>query len=119
LGLCLVFARLGREACGWSLRRTVPVGRPELAPVTRRASRRTPLAELVAVDRASVWRSSSLRRGAIVLAVLPGAVAMLAHPTWESLALLPGLVAAGAGLLFGVNAFCLDGAGAAWVATLP
>lgn len=44
---------------------------------------------------------------------------MLAHPTWASLALLPGLVAAGAGLLFGVNAFCLDGAGAMWVATLP
>jgi hypothetical protein len=44
---------------------------------------------------------------------------MLAHPTWPSLTLLPGLVAAGAGLLFGVNAFCLDGAGALWVATLP
>jgi hypothetical protein len=119
VGLCLLLARLGRVACSWALRRTVPVGRPELAPVVRRPGRRTALAELVAVDRASVWRSSSLRRGALVLAVLPGAVAMLAHPTWESLALLPGLVAAGAGLLFGVNAFCLDGAGAMWVATLP
>jgi len=119
VGLCLVFGRLGRLACGWALRRTVPVGRPELAPVVRRPGRRTALAELVAVDRASVWRSSALRRGAIVLAVLPGGVAMLAHPTWSSLSLLPGLVAAGAGLLFGVNAFCLDGAGAVFVAALP
>jgi hypothetical protein len=44
---------------------------------------------------------------------------MLADPTWSSLPLLPGLVAAGTGLLFGVNAFALDGAGAVWVATLP
>ena len=33
--------------------------------------------------------------------------------------MLPGLVAAGAGLLFGVNAFCLDGSGAVWLASLP
>ena len=33
--------------------------------------------------------------------------------------LLPGLVAAGAGLLFGVNAFCLDGSGALWLSSLP
>jgi hypothetical protein len=77
------------------------------------------LAELSAVDRASVWRSTSLRRGCLVLAALPGGVAMLAHPTWISLTLLPGLVAAGAGLLFGVNAFCLDGGGAVFVATQP
>jgi hypothetical protein len=29
------------------------------------------------------------------------------------------LVAAGAGLLFGVNAFCLDGSGSVWLASLP
>jgi hypothetical protein len=34
-------------------------------------------------------------------------------------ALLPGLVASGAGLLFGVNAFALDGPGALWRETLP
>ncbi len=117
--LTVAGARLGSLACGWALRRTAPFGRPELAPVQRRASRRSGLAELVAIDQASVWRSTALRRGCLVLAVLPGAVAMLAHPTWPSLALLPGLVAAGAGLLFGVNAFCLDGAGALWVASLP
>jgi hypothetical protein len=32
---------------------------------------------------------------------------------------LPGLVAAGAGLLCGVNAFALDGPGALWMASLP
>jgi hypothetical protein len=119
LALAWVAIRLGVRACDWALRRTTPVGRPELQPVVRRPARPSALAELVAVDRASVWRSTPLRRGAIVLAVLPGGVAMLAHPTWSSLALLPGLVAAGAGLLFGVNAFCLDGSGAMWVASLP
>jgi hypothetical protein len=34
-------------------------------------------------------------------------------------ALLPGLVTSGAGLLFGVNAFSLDGSGALWRETLP
>jgi hypothetical protein len=38
---------------------------------------------------------------------------------WASMVLLPGLVAAGAGLLFGVNAFCLDGSGALWLSSLP
>lgn len=119
VALTFVANRVGRLACGWALRQTGPVGTPELTPVVRRASRRSPRAGLIAIDRASVWRSTSLRRGTLVLAVLPGVVAMLAHPTWGSLTLLPGLVAAGAGLLFGVNAFCLDGAGAVWVATMP
>jgi hypothetical protein len=114
-----VAGRLGSAACAWALRRTAPVGRPELAPVPRRGPRRTGLSELMTVDRASVWRSTSLRRGCLVLAALPGGVAMLAHPTWSSLALLPGLVGAGAGLLFGVNTFCLDGGGAVFVATQP
>jgi hypothetical protein len=54
-----------------------------------------------------------------VLAVLPGIGAAGAAVPWESLTILPGLVAAGAGLLFGVNAFALDGAGALWMASLP
>lgn len=119
LAIAYAAARLGIRVCAWTLRRTAPLGRPELAPVVRRRERGSVLAELTAVDRASVWRSTPLRRGALVLALLPGSVAMLAHPTWVSLALLPGLVAAGAGLLFGVNAFCLDGSGAMWVASLP
>jgi hypothetical protein len=60
-----------------------------------------------------------LRRGLLVLAVVPGLVAALAGLEWRSLVLLPGLVAAGAGLLFGVNAFCLDGTGSMWLASLP
>lgn len=119
LALTWLLLAVGGRACSWALRRTAPIGRPELAPVVRRSERRSQLAELISVDRASVWRSTSLRRGLLVLAVLPGGVAMLADPTWASLALLPGLVAAGAGLLFGVNAFCLDGSGAVWVATMP
>ena len=117
--IAYVAARLGRVACGWAIRRAAPVGRPELKPVVRRGPRRGQLGELMAIDRASVWRSTSLRRGTLVLAILPGSVSMLAHPTWSSLALLPGLVAAGAGLLYGVNAFCLDGSGAVFVAAQP
>lgn len=54
-----------------------------------------------------------------MLAVLPGLVAAGAAVPWSSMIVLPGLVAAGAGLLFGVNAFCLDGPGAVWLASLP
>jgi hypothetical protein len=39
--------------------------------------------------------------------------------SWQSLVLLPGLVAAGAGLLFGINAFALDSSGSTWLSTLP
>jgi hypothetical protein len=74
---------------------------------------------VLAIDRVSVWRSPALRRGLLVLGVLPGAVAAVAGLEWPALVLLPGLVAAGAGLLFGVNAFCLDGSGAVWLASLP
>jgi hypothetical protein len=118
-GLTVLSARVGSALCAWALRSASPLGRPELRPVLRRGPRRTMLAELVAVDRASVLRSTPLRRGCLVLGLLPAIVAAAAHPSWASLALLPGLVAAGAGLLFGVNAFCLDGAGAVFVASLP
>jgi hypothetical protein len=111
---------LGVRACAWASRRPGDGGvTKEAASVTRRARRRSAYAELVAVDRASVWRSASLRRGALLLAVLPAVVAAGARVEWESLAILPGLVAAGAGLLFGVNMFCLDASGAVWLASLP
>jgi hypothetical protein len=51
--------------------------------------------------------------------LVPAAVAALAGMSWQSLILVPGLIAAGAGLLFGINAFTLDSAGALWLATLP
>jgi hypothetical protein len=118
--LCALGLVVGARACGWALSRpndTTALGTG--AVVRRRAARRSQLAELVAIDRASVWRSSALRRGGLVLAVLPGLGAIGAAVPWQSLIVLPGLVAAGAGLLFGVNAFCLDGAGAVWLASLP
>ena len=68
---------------------------------------------------ANVWRSTSLRRGLYVLGLLPGVVAALIGVRWVDLPLLPALVAAGAGMLFGVNAFCLDASGALWLASLP
>ena len=71
------------------------------------------------VDRASVLRSIPLRRGLFVLAVLPGLGGFAAGVTWDILILLPGLVAAGVALLFGVNAFALDGRGALWRESLP
>lgn len=111
---------LGTVLCDWALRRpTDTTARVDLGPVRRRSPRTGQLAELVAVNRASAWRAPALRRGGLVLAILPGIGAAGAGVPWESLTILPGLVAAGAGLLFGVNAFALDGSGALWMASLP
>ena len=118
--LVLVAVVAGCRACTWALARPGDATTPRhLARVRRRSTRRSSLRELVAVDRASVWRSPALRRGGLVLAVLPGLLAAGAAIPWASLIVLPGLVAAGAGLLFGINAFCLDGSGALWLASLP
>jgi hypothetical protein len=111
---------VGVAVTAWALRRPGDhAARDASQPVRRRASQSTVLRELIAADRASVWRSLPLRRGIVVLLVLPGAVAALAGLNWQSLVLLPGLVAAGAALLFGINAFCLDASGAVWLSTLP
>jgi hypothetical protein len=110
---------VGARACGWALARPNDATTTGTSAVRRRAARRTALAELIAIDRASVWRSTALRRGGFVLAVLPGLAALGAAVPWRSLVVLPGLVAAGAGLLFGINAFSLDGGGAVWLASLP
>ena len=118
--LLVVGLRVGAWSCSWALRRPGDAGAGRgTAPVRRRASRRSALGELIAVDRASVWRAPALRRGGLVLAVLPGLMAVGAAAPWTSLIILPGLVATGAGLLFGVNTFCLDGSGAVWLASLP
>ena len=93
--------------------------RAESRRITRRATPTGDLAALLRIDRASVWRSVPLRRGAVVLAVLPGTVAALGRIPWETMPVLPGLVASGAALLFGVNAWCLDGPGAWWRDSLP
>jgi hypothetical protein len=110
----------GNAACAWSLRRPGDKGAlREARDVRPRPVHGTAFRELLAVDRASVWRSASLRRGAVVLGLLPGLVAFALGVQWSTLLLLPGLVASGAALLFGVNAFCLDAGGAVWLATLP
>jgi hypothetical protein len=80
---------------------------------------RSVLGMLVRTDRASVWRSVPMRRGVLVLAVGPGVVALLGDLPWHSMTILPGLVASGGALLFGVNAWCLDGRGALWRENLP
>ena len=111
---------LGGRACAWALRRPGDAGvNRHTEPVRRRQAKAGALRELVAVDRASIWRAPALRRGGLVLAVLPGLIAAGTAVPWQSMIVLPGLVAAGAGLLFGVNAFCLDGSGAVWLASLP
>lgn len=87
-----------------------------------RPARRTPRTELGALmrlDRASVWRSVPMRRGMLVLAVGPGLVAVAGDLDWTMLTILPGLVASGGALLFGVNAWCLDGRGTLWRESVP
>lgn len=120
LGAGALAVAAGVRAVGWALHRPGDAGvSQESRRVRRRAARASGLGELTAVTRASVWRSPALRRGAFVLTVLPGIAAVVAGVAWSSLIVLPGLVAAGAGLLFGVNAFCLDASGAVWLASLP
>jgi hypothetical protein len=60
-----------------------------------------------------------MRRGLMVLGIGPGLVALVAGLEWGTVLLLPGLTASGAALLFGVNAWCLDGKGMVWRETLP
>ncbi|HEX4686872.1 MAG TPA: hypothetical protein VH228_08815 [Nocardioides sp.] len=79
----------------------------------------TVLGILVRTDRASVWRSVPMRRGVLVLAIGPGLVALFGDLQWGQMMILPGLVASGGALLFGVNAWCLDGRGALWRENLP
>jgi hypothetical protein len=80
---------------------------------------RSVLGILIRTDRASVWRSVPMRRGVLVLAVGPGLVAVFGDLQWAQMTILPGLVASGGALLFGVNAWCLDGRGALWRENLP
>ncbi|MGI9156134.1 MAG: hypothetical protein ACR2FG_05790 [Marmoricola sp.] len=74
---------------------------------------------LVRTDRVGIWRSVPLRRGLVVLALMPGLIAFAGQLSWGRLTILPGLVASGAALLFGVNSWCLDGRGALWRESLP
>lgn len=74
---------------------------------------------LLRIDRASVFRSVPLRRGLLVLALVPGLGGLAAGMRWTDLVLFPGLVASGVVLLFGINAWSLDGHGILWRESLP
>jgi hypothetical protein len=118
--LAVCAALVGGWLHGWVMRQPdVRHAQREGGRVRRRRWAGGPLRELIAVDRASIWRSAPLRRGLIMLTVLPGIVAALAGVEYRSLILLPALVAPAGGLLFGVNLFCLDGSGAVWLASQP
>jgi hypothetical protein len=85
----------------------------------RRTTPKNVWRQLRRMDRAAVWRAPALRRGVLVMGGLPGLVTAVAGVDWATLSLAAGLVTAGAGLLFGVNVFCLDGPGALWLGSVP
>ncbi len=93
--------------------------RLESAPYQPRPAPSSEFAALLRTDRVGIWRSVPLRRGVFVLGLMPGAVALAGGLEWEMLTVLPGLVASGGALLFGVNSWCLDGRGALWRDSLP
>jgi hypothetical protein len=93
--------------------------RSESRSYPHRAPPRSELAAALRIDSASLTRSAPLRRGLAALVVIPAGVAAASGLPWPLVSLLPGLVASAAGLLFGVNAFALDGPGALWRETLP
>ncbi|HSV39174.1 MAG TPA: hypothetical protein VLI04_10465, partial [Nocardioidaceae bacterium] len=93
--------------------------RLETAAYQPKAMAGSQFAALLRTDRVGIWRSIPLRRGLFVLGIMPGAVALAGGLEWEMLTILPGLVASGGALLFGVNSWCLDGRGALWRDSLP
>jgi hypothetical protein len=120
LALLVGAVLLGLLPARWALHR------PQREELRLEAGHREPLpnprSDLVAMirlDRSSVWRSVPLRRGLLVLGIMPGGVAVAGDLTWDLITILPGLVASGGALLFGVNAWCLDGRGALWRDSLP
>ena len=111
---------LGALPARWALHRPMreelrlESGRQRVRPVAG-----SDFVMLLRIDRAAVWRSVPLRRGLLVLSLMPGAVALAGDLEWSMVTVLPGLVASGGALLFGVNTWCLDGRGALWRESLP
>jgi hypothetical protein len=93
--------------------------RAETGSRPARGHPRSDLMALVRMDRVSIWRSVPMRRGLMVLAIGPGLVALAGDLEWNTMTILPGLVASGAALLFGVNVWCLDARGTLWRESLP
>ncbi len=76
-------------------------------------------AVLLRQDRANVLRSVPLRRGLLLLVLMPGLGSLAMPPDWGLLTLVVGMVCSGAALLFGVNAWGIDGRGQLWRESLP
>lgn len=111
---------VGLVPARWALHRALREElRLESGHIEPRTNPRSDLWAMVRVDRASIWRAVPLRRGLIVLAFMPGLVAVAGSLHWDMVTILPGLVASGGALLFGVNTWCLDGRGALWRDSLP
>jgi hypothetical protein len=120
VGLLLLAVAVGAVPAHLAARRTPRDElRVETGSYPARGLPRSPLAGLVRTDRGSVWRAVPMRRGLAVLAIGPGVVALAGNLDWSQMTILPGLVASGGALLFGVNAWCLDARGALWRESLP
>jgi hypothetical protein len=122
LVLCLVVAMvaLGAVPANLAARRAPrDEQRSESGNYPARRLPRSPFAGLIRTDRGSVWRAVPMRRGLAVLAIGPGVVALAGNLNWAQMTILPGLVASGGALLFGVNAWCLDARGGLWRESLP
>jgi hypothetical protein len=121
LALMTVVAVLaGLVPARWTLHRALREElRLESGHIEPRPNPATDLRALVRIDRSSIWRAVPLRRGVLVLAFMPGLVAVAGSLDWSMVTILPGLVASGGALLFGVNTWCLDGRGALWRDSLP
>lgn len=102
-----------------SLRPSMDRNRSEARQHLRRRQARTDFLAAVALDSSSVRRSPPLARGLLLLVLTPLAIVAIVQLPWSGLTLLPGLVAAGTSLLYGVNLAALDGRGALWRESLP
>lgn len=111
---------IGLGPARWALHRTLREElRLESGHIEPRPNPASDLKAMVRIDRSSIWRAVPLRRGLLVLAFMPGLVAVAGSLQWDMVTILPGLVASGGALLFGVNTWCLDGRGALWRDSLP
>lgn len=111
---------LGWRVVAWSTQRqATDRTSPEAKHFARRRDPGSDLLALLRADHASLWRSRPIRRGILMLGLVPAVAVALTALEWEQAVFIPGLLAAGAALLFGVNAIALDGPGTTWLASLP
>jgi hypothetical protein len=110
----------GRVACRWALQRAGDGGSVrDDRSFARRPAPRTTAGLLLRRDVVGIWRAPALRRGALLIGLLPAAAVAATRADWTVLILVPSLVGAGAALMFAINAFCLDASGSIWVTSQP